>query len=154
MTNEADYKIAGARRSILCATLGLAMALTLIFLTFNVGSEPLTMLAPVISGTIGLYVGAYFYGRLAGKFAYRAGIGSYKVWFIGVPLAWSCVMTMALAGSSFFFLKELDPSNVYETLRSYVFLPVVWIAAWGWIPALILGLIWAKQMKKRFKVSA
>lgn len=151
MADESDYKTAGARRSMLCATLGLAIALTLLFLTFNVFNSDPPMMFPPILGVIGLYSSPYLYGKLAGKFAYRAGIGSYKVWLIGILLAWNCVMTTALAGSLFFFLTQFDAANVYDTFRSYIFLPLVWIAAVGWIPALILGLVWAGFMKSRFK---
>lgn len=154
MSNESDYKSAGARRSILCATFGLAIALTLIFSTFNVSSERLIMLVPVILGVTGLYAGAYFYGKFAGKLAHRVGIDSFKVWFIGILLAWSSVITMTFAGSLFSFAADFDSGDIYDTFYSYILLPLMWIAAIGWIPALILGLVWAVLMKRKFRIAS
>lgn len=140
------------RKSIFCASLGLLTALV-ISLPFGMSvlhfGFPLPLMTlPLMTGLIGLYICAYFYGRLAGKLIHRMGAKDYKIWLIGILLALSCVVTAALAGSSIYFFKELRFARLEETFLDYVFKPLVWITSAGFIPALIIGLIWAKQMKK------
>lgn len=150
MFEESDYKTVGMHKAIFCASIGLLTALVInlllgtIVLAFNFP-------VPVIAGVIGLYACAYFYGKIAGQIVHRIGAGNFNVWLIGIILAWSCVITMGLVGSSIYFFKELNDSTLSETFFDYIFKPVFWVGFFGVIPALILGLVWAKQMKKEFK---
>lgn len=135
------------RKSIFCASIGLLTAL-IISLLLGMSVLRFDIPIPLITGLIGLYICAYFYGKLAGKLIYRTGAEDYKIWLIGIILALSCVVTAALAGSSIYFFKELRISRLEQTFLDYVFKPLFWITFVGFIPALILGLVWARQVKK------
>jgi hypothetical protein len=95
MYDELDYKTVGMHKAIFCATFGLLIALVINFLLGMI-AVAFRFPEPIITGIVGLYISAYFYGKLAGKFTYLVGINNFKVWLIGVFLAWSCVITIEL----------------------------------------------------------
>ncbi len=147
MNDESKFKDVGAWESVICAFIGLIIAL-FISLLFGIIVFVVEFPVPILMGLFSLFACAYFYGKLAGKLVYRFGLNSSKIWFIGIFLAWSCVITMAIIGSSYYFFAELKFANFERTFFDYIFKPLFWIVFFGFIPSTLLGLFWAKQVKK------
>jgi hypothetical protein len=147
MYDESKYKEIAIRKAILCSSLGLLTAFA-ISLLFGIVSLAAKFPDAIICGVIGLYIGTYFYSRIAGKIVYRFGADNNKIWVIGVLLAWSCVVTMAVFGSSVYFFKDINKSGLGLSFADYIFKPTFWVILIGFIPSLLLGIFWAKQMKK------
>lgn len=141
------YRENGMRRAIFCASIGLFVAFILNLLLgtlFLAAKFPL----PILLAVAGLYGGAFLLGKLAGNIVYRTGTNSFAVWIVGVLLAWSCILVMTLAGASVSFFSQMSPRDISQPFFDYVIKPAIWVALFGFIPALILGLVWARQMRK------
>ena len=83
--------------SVICATLGLAMALLLVILIFGVvgvremSGRYIFQESSIVAVTT-LYAAALVLGLVAGGLVYRIGICDARIWLIGIGLAWSGVV--------------------------------------------------------------
>lgn len=149
---ENFYKSTGAKVSLLFATIGLliAVAINLLFGTIILA---LNFPTPIILGLIFLYLSAFVYGQLGGVYLYKTKTNSYKIEFVGILIAFSTVLTMSLAGSSYYFIKAINFNNFGASLinaaGSYLFKPIFWICFFGLIPSVILGIYWGKVFRNR-----
>ncbi len=133
--------------AVLCATLGLLVAVV-ISLLFGVLGLAVQFPDAIISGLIALYLSAYLFGKTAGNLFHLSKNNESKIWFIGIFLAWICVLAMGLAGSLVYFFKDFHRANLSATFTDYIFKPMFWITFFGFFPSLLLGLLWTKLMKE------
>jgi len=147
MYDESKYREVAMRKAIYCSSLGLLTAFA-ISLLFGIVSLAVKFSDAIICGIIGLYISTYFYSKLAGKIVYRFGADNNKIWITGILLAWSCVVTMAVAGSSVYFFKDINRSGLGSSFVNYIFKPIFWVTFIGFIPALLLGIFWSTLVKK------
>lgn len=150
--DENLYKSTGASVSVICATIGLLIALALNLLMGTIVLA-LSFPIPIILGLLFLYLSAFVYGRIGGDYVYRIKSKNYKVELIGILIAFSTVLTMSLAGSFYYFIKAINFNNVGETVvsaaGSYLFKPVFWVGFFGLIPSIILGICWGRIFRNR-----
>src|SRR5262245_59065104 len=98
---KSQYQRVSVRYSVVCASLGLALALLLVALILGVdaiGRE--IFLGSSIIAFITLYAAAIILGLIAGGLIYRIGVRDRRIWLIGVGLAWGCLLLSVFAGSS------------------------------------------------------
>ena len=145
--------------SVICATLGLAMALLLVILIFGVvGVREMSgryiFQESSIVAVATLYAAALALGLVAGGLVYRIGVRDPRIWLIGIGLAWSCLFLSVFVGSSMNFLTERynDPS-VADAFTDWIIKPVFWVVLLGGLPALGLGLIYAAGVKNALSES-
>jgi hypothetical protein len=153
-SRRSQYQRVSIKYSVICATLGLAMALLLVFQIFGArgigemfGSYEYQ--ASTIIALITLYAAALILGKVAGGLIHRVGVHGPRVWIIGVALAWSCLIFAVIIGSSINFFTEIykEPS-VADAFMDWVFKPTFWVLLFGVLPALGLGLLYAAGMRK------
>jgi hypothetical protein len=143
------------RYSVICATLGLAMAFLLITLILGadaIGREIFQDSSVVAIVT--LYAAALVLGLVAGDLIYRVGVRDPRVWLIGVGVAWGCLLISVFAGSSMNFLTERhNEPSVGDAFTDWIIKPVFWVMLLGVLPALGLGLLYAARVKKALSES-
>jgi hypothetical protein len=145
--------------SVICATLGLAMALLLVMLIFGVSgisemSGRYIFQDSSIVAIVTLYAAALILGLFAGGLIYRVGVHGPRIWLIGIGLAWSCLFLSVCIGSSMNFLSEryseLSTANAFT---DWIIKPVFWVILLGGLPALGLGLFYTARVKKALSSS-
>ena len=99
--------------SVICATLGLAMALLLVYLILGVDaiSREIFRDSSIIA-IVMFYAAAFILGLVAGELIYRAGVRGPRIWLIGIGLAWGCLLISVIAGSSMNFFNEKHKRRV------------------------------------------
>lgn len=142
-TDESKYIKSGIRQAIYCETYGLLTVL-FIFALLDELSDVYKFPLPITLGIGGLYVWAFLSGGIAGKIVYRLGLKSFAIWIIGIVLAWSNILALGLALNLFSAPKTNDSGN---TIFYYILMLIAWSIVVGFIPVLILGLWWARQMR-------
>jgi hypothetical protein len=143
------------RYSVICATLGLMMALLLVALilgTDAIGRE--IFRDSSVIAIVALYAAALILGLVAGGLISRIGVHDPRIWLMGIGLAWSCLLISVLAGSSvnFFSEKHNAPSGA-EAFTDWIIKPLFWIVLLGGLPALGLGLFYAARVRKALSAS-
>ena len=141
--------------SVVCATLGLMMALLLVTLILGadaIGRE--IFRDSSIIAIVALYTAALILGLVAGGLIYRVGVRGPRIWLIGIGLAWSCLLISVVAGSSMnFFSERHNAPSVADAFTDWIIKPLFWIVLLGGLPALGLGLFYAARVKKALSAS-
>ena len=98
-------------------------------------------------GGIGLLTMAYFLGQLAGV---EILIKKRNYWLTGVKYGILVLITGTLIGSSVGFLQEgiKDIGGFSNPFYDYYFKPMYWMLMFGIVPAIIVGLLFGRQIKK------
>lgn len=147
MTDEWKFIKSGMRQAIYCESYGL---LTALFISALLGGFRYVSEFPlqIVLGIGGLYVWAFLSGGIAGKIVYRSGLKNFTIWIIGILLAWSNILAMGLAITADALFGKSNTNNFGGTFLDYIFRLLGWSIIVGFVPALILGLWWARQMRK------
>jgi hypothetical protein len=100
---------------------------------------------------IGLLTMAYFFGQFAGI---EILIKKRNYWLTGVKYSILTVFTGTLIGSSVGFFQEglRNIGGFGNPFYDYYFKPMFWVAWVGTIPAVIVGLLFGRQIKKHEKI--
>ena len=91
---------------------------------------------------------AYFFGQLAG---FEILIKHRNYLLTGIKYAVLTLITGTLIGSSVGFLQEgiKDIGGFANPFYDYYFKPLYWVTMFGIIPAIIVGLLFGRQIKKQ-----
>ena len=140
--------------SLICATLGLSMAVLLVLLMLGVGEivkmlKSYLFLAPTAVAIVVLYATAVSLSRVAGSFICRIGVHGLGVWLIGIGLAECCLILAVLISSSMNLVSELhNEPNFAVAFMDWIVKPAYWVLLFGTLPALVLGLLYAVGVRK------
>ena len=145
--------------SVICATLGMVMALLLVILMFGAGgvremAGGYIFQEPSIVAVTTLYAAALALGLVAGGLVCRIGVSDPRIWLIGIGLAWSCLFLSVCVGSSMnFFTERHNDPGVADAFLDWIIKPVFWVVLLGGLPALALGLFYAAGVKRALSES-
>lgn len=155
--NKQRLQSAGARHSLICAGFGLLIAslmTTVVFGFLGAGLHEIILLpyfrAPIALGVMTLAVTAYFLGRLAGAlvFQFRNRVGATLI--IGIVLALGC---LGIAVATSFATHYVNSVNQPDMLDDYVIRPALSIIGIGFIPAVLLGLVFSWMIRSEIEAS-
>lgn len=144
-TSEDRHVEIAALWAVIFATFGILTAFFLLSMIGGVGFIA-NILMPVLVAVIALYAAAAVFGSVAGLLIYRLRSRVWAIRSVSVVLAWLCLITSCLAGSSVSFLSTNGTSYDFE---AYIFRPLFWVMFFGMIPALILGLAYSAVIRER-----
>ncbi len=106
--------------------------------------------APIAVGVVTLAVAAYFFGRLAGGLVFRFGLRSAATPIIGMLLALACLgVSVATAFATNYASSIHQPEMLYD----YVIGPALSMIGFGFIPALLLGLVFSWMIRSESEAS-
>lgn len=140
--------------SVICATLGLAMALLLVLLMFGARGiaemfDSHLFRDSAVTALVTLYAAAVTLGLVAGGLICRVGLRGPRVWLIGIGLAWCCLLLAVLVGSSMNFFGEMhNEPSASDAFTDWIFKPAFWVVLFGGLPASGLGLLYAAGVRK------
>ena len=99
-------------------------------------------------GAVGLLTMAYFFGQLAGV---EILIKKRNYLLTGVKYGILVLITGTLIGSSVGFLQEgiQNIGGFSNPFYDYYFKPMYWILMFGTLPAIIIGLLFGRQIMKQ-----
>lgn len=131
------------KETLIFASIGLAAELAIVLL-IGFGSR-LDFFASVLASAVGLYLAACMFGFFAGSLLCSNKLGRTKLILLGILVALGSLLLQVLCGSSVEFLRNF---SLYGAFVDYVFKPVFWVMFLGFIPATMLGLIYALRLQK------
>jgi hypothetical protein len=104
--------------------------------------------ANTIIGAVGLLAMAYLFGQLAGT---EILIKKWNDTFVGIKYGLLTLWTATIIGSTLGFLQEgLDNiGSPDEPFFDYYFKPLYWVTMFGLIPAIVVGVWFGGQIRKR-----
>ena len=144
---------------MLFAALGVIAAFILMLAIFGVNGtydilidEGLQIQLGVIAGFVALFLSAAVLGRIAGRIICYRLRGVAGATFVGVCLAFSCIVIAIVAGAPFSFLVQ-ELSNITPEHKSdflvFIVAPLFWILFFGALPAILLGWIYGILVRRR-----
>ena len=139
-------QIIGRQQAVLFATIGLIMALLLVFVM--AGTIPRFMLD--IWHSVAIAVGALYFaagmlGMAAGSLIDRFRQPAVISGIVGIGLAESTLLIAAVAGAGVGFIAHSREGGAFA---DYIGKPVFWVMLVGSLPALVLGIIYAYRVRK------
>lgn len=149
MTPELAKNI-GIKKALQCATIGLLIAF--LFMTMLAGWNFLWLadwyyLINIIIG-IGIFYGlAYLFGKNAGYEILIKKKDSNKV---GAKYGFlTLIITAFLVGWTGFVQEGMEPYDTFwDSFEDYIFKPFFWIMVTGFLPAILVGILFGKWIKK------
>lgn len=135
------------KKTLIFASIGLAAELAIVlFIGFGVRPD---FLASVLASVVGLYLAAFAFGSYTGSLLCSNKIGRAKLFLLGILVAVVCLLLQVLFGSSVEFLRNFGS---HEAFLDYVFKPVFWVMFLGFIPAIIVGTVYALSLQKNLNM--
>ena len=158
MTTDAARKI-GAKQGLISVFFGMAIAyLMMTFLMvedYGFISGFLWILKVeywyhILIGCCIMILSGYFYGQIAGK---AILIGNSNSVLVGFLTGMAVLLTTGFLGGITGFLEEgINNIGTHDNpFFDYLIKPLFWIAFFGLIPSLIVGIIFGKQIKRKGK---
>ena len=149
MTPELAKNI-GIKRAIQSATIGLSIAF--LFMTLLAGGSLLWMAdwnywINIIIGIVIFYGLAYLFGKNAG---YEILIKKKDSDKVGAKYGFlTLIITAFLVGWTGFVQEGMEPYDTFwDSFEDYIFKPFFWIMVIGILPALLIGMLFGKWIKK------
>ncbi len=150
-TEKYELARAGVTYSLICAGLGVLVAgvLTAILLA-PFGSGLVDILphpyfrSPIAAALISLAIAAWILGRAVGIIIWRVGPASKWVYPLGILLALTCLLISVVAAfTTHFFVSRQELGD----FNDYIVGPALGIVGFGFLPALILGLVFSIMIR-------
>ncbi|MEJ8818218.1 hypothetical protein [Lacibacter sp. H407] len=154
---ETEAKKIGSRQGLVCAGLGLFIAQ--LTMTTMISSDQNLFKAffwftrvnyklNLFIGVIILLLCGHFYGQLAGK---AILIKKRNPILVGFLCGMTVLFTTAFASSwTGFFQEGIDNIGTNDNpFEDYIFKPLYWVTLFGIIPALLVGIWFGRQIKRK-----
>ena len=148
---------AGAKYSLIRAGFGVliaALMTTVVFGLLGAGLHEIVFLpyfrAPIAVGVVTLSFAAYFFGRLAGGLVFRFGIQGAATPMIGIILALACLGLSVATAFATHYASSIHQSDM---LYDYVIGPALSIIGFGFVPAVLLGLVFSWMIRSEREAS-
>ena len=149
MTPESAKKI-GSKKALVAASIGVVIAF--LIMTLLAGSDFLWLgewyyLINIAIGVAIFYAMAYFLGRSAG---HEILIQKKHAATVGVKYGvFTLFLSAFLLGWTGFVQEGLEPQDTFwDSFEDYVFKPFFWISAMGIFPAIGVGILFGRWIKK------
>jgi hypothetical protein len=135
------------RQTVLFATIGLAVEFLLLLLMGFVIARP-DFLPHFLLSAVGLYLGAATFGSVASTVFCKIDVARSGIYFVGILVALLTLFTQVLLGSSLEYLRH---SNESWAFPDYVLKPIFSVFFVGTLPALGLGVLYARRVENLLK---
>lgn len=131
-------------RTLVFASIGLVLEFLILFLMGFVQART-DFLPHFLASVAGLYFAALLGGSVAMELVCSRQMAKSSTVFLGLAVAWLTLLAQISFGVAFEFSRHSYRSWSFE---AYVFKPFFWIFLFGAVPATVLGLIYARQLRK------
>jgi hypothetical protein len=154
---EADAKIIGSRQGLICAGLGVLIAQLIMTAMISLDQNlfkaffwftRINYKLNLFIGVIVLLLCGHFYGQLAGK---EILIKKRNFILVGCFCGMAILLTTAfVSGWTGFFQEGIDNIGTEDNpFKDYIFKPLYWVTLFGMIPALLVGIWFGGQIKRK-----
>jgi hypothetical protein len=140
----------GSRIGVLCAGLGVAVAVVMVVLMDMSGFlAPSALLGPLGIGLLALFLASAILGKYVGTFLCKRGNNALLAVAGGFFLAFSSIVIAVFTGSAFTFLITTFLTTERVDLETLFILPQILVGLFGGIPAIILGFVYGLLVRRQ-----
>lgn len=155
-----EAKRIGSRQGLISAGVGLLIAQFIMVLMFSIDKEPIEAFLwftdfeyslNIVIGVTIMFICGYFYGQLGGKLIL---IKSWNYIVTGVVIGLAVLLSTTFLASWTGFIQEgIDNTGPLDNpFFDYIIKPMYWVTMFGVIPALLIGVWFGFQVKRKGKI--
>lgn len=152
-----EAKAIGSRQGLISVALGVLIAQLIMTLMFSIDKGFIKAFfwftetdywINILIGIVIMFACGYFYGQVAGKLIL---IKKWNYALTGMMIGMAIMLTTIGIASWVGFIQEgIDNVGTNDNpFFNYILKPIYWVAVFGSIPALMVGIWFGKQIKKK-----